>query len=145
MLMSPKMWRQWIRPRWATIFEAARRVNPDIKIFVHSCGYIEPIIPDFIVLGLDILNPIQPETMDPVKIKRLYGDVLALWGGIGLQSTMIAPSPEIVRNDVRSLVKEWSQGGGAIVTITNSLPIDIPWENVLALVEEIKEFRFSRR
>jgi uroporphyrinogen decarboxylase len=144
MLMSPKMWRQWIRPRWDVIFKSIRRVNRNVKIFLHSCGYIEPIIPDFIELGLDILNPIQPETMDPIKIKRRYGDRLSLWGGIGLQSTMTSPDPQIVRDTTRRLLSEWSKNGGAIVTVTNSLPIDIPWENVVALVETIKEFQYPR-
>ncbi len=144
MLMSPKMWRRWIRPRWAVIFKSIRQVNPRVKIFLHSCGYIEPIIPDFIELGLDILNPIQPETMDPVKIKQLYGDRLALWGGIGLQRTMTAPDPHAVRGAARYLLSQWSENGGAIVTVANSLPMDIPWENVLALVETIKEFRYPR-
>ena len=139
--MSPKMWRQWIKPRWEAIFSAIRRVNPSVKLFLHSCGYIEPIIPDFIELGLDILNPIQPETMDPIKIKQLYGDRLALWGGIGLQSTMIT-DPPTVRATASNLLSAWSKNGGAMVTVTNSLPIDIPWENVVALVETIKEFKY---
>jgi uroporphyrinogen decarboxylase len=142
MLLSPKMWRQWIRSRWNVIFKSIRRVNPKVKIFLHSCGYIEPIIPDLIEVGLDILNPIQPETMDPIKIKRHYGDRIALWGGIGLQSTMTSPDPQIVRETAKHLLSEWSINGGAIVTITNSLPIDIPWENVVALVETIKDFRY---
>jgi uroporphyrinogen decarboxylase len=142
MLMSPSMWRRWIRLRWDAIFRSVRRVNRKVKIFVHSCGYIEPIIPDFIELGLDILNPIQPETMDPVKIKRRYGAQLSLWGGIGLQRTMTSLDPNTVRVETRQLLSTWSIEGGAIVTVTNSLPIDIPWENVLALVETIKEFRY---
>ena len=142
MLMSPKMWRQWIKPRWNAIFKSIRRVNRSVKIFLHSCGYVEPIIPDLIELGLDILNPIQPETMDPIQIKRRYGDRLSLWGGIGLQTTMTSTNPQTVRIATRHLLSEWSKNGGAIVTVTNSLPVDIPWDNVVALVETIKEFHY---
>ena len=138
MLMSPRMWRKWIRPRWKRVFDAVRQANPETRIFCHSCGNILPIIPDFIELGLDILNPVQPEAMDPVDIKRRFGDALALWGGIGLQTTMTA-SPEVVRWATTRLVAEWAPGGGAIVTITNSLPVDIPWPNVVALVDTVRE------
>ena len=68
LLMSPAMWRRWIRPCWERIFAAVRRVNPETKILFHSCGYIVPIIPDMIALGLDILNPVQPEAMHPIHI-----------------------------------------------------------------------------
>jgi uroporphyrinogen decarboxylase len=140
MLMSPKMWREWIGPRWKKIFTAVHQANPDALVFFHSCGFIEPIIPDLIGYGLDILNPVQPETMDPLKIKRDYGDHVALWGGIGLQSTM-RKSPDVVRQVARQLIDHWSVESGAIVSIANGLTIDIPWENVLALVETIRTHR----
>lgn len=141
MLMSPTSWRKWIKPRWKQIFDAVHRANPEALVFFHSCGYVEPIIPDMIEVGTDILNPIQPEAMDPVKIKRQYGDQVALWGGVGLQSTMTsAASPDVVRIVVRSLIDEWAPGGGGIVTVSNALPVDIPWENVVALVETVKEY-----
>ena len=140
MIMSPAMWRKWIKPRWETIFAAVRHANPETKILYHSCGYIMPIIPDFIELGLDILNPIQPEAMDPIQIKHEFGEHLTLWGGVGLQTTMRAASHDSVREDVRHLVTEWARGGGAIATVTNTLPLDIPWENVEAMVETVREF-----
>ena len=69
LMMSPAMWREWIKPRWAQVFRAAREVNPDIQIWLHSDGWIEPILPDLIEIGLDILNPVQPECMNPAKLK----------------------------------------------------------------------------
>ena len=51
----------------------------------HSCGYIEPFIPDLIEAGIDILNPIQPESMSFEKIHSEYGNVLSFWGTIGTQ------------------------------------------------------------
>jgi uroporphyrinogen decarboxylase len=138
LLISPRLWRKWFRPRWERVFNAVRRANPETKILYHSCGHILPIIPDFIELGLDILNPVQPEAMDPVAVKHRFGDRLTLWGGIGLQTTMCR-TPDDVKRETRRLVAEWAPGGGAIVTVTNSLPVDIPWENVVALVETVRE------
>ena len=140
MMMSPKMWREWIKPRWKKIFDAVRDANPETLIFFHSCGFIEPIIEDFIELGLDILNPIQPEAMDPYKLKQEYGDKLSLWGGIGLQSTMQVDDPEEVRRSVRDLIDAWAPGGGALVTTVNTLPLDIPWENIVTLIETVREY-----
>ena len=110
LLMSPKMWRRWIKPRWLRIFTAVHQANPQALVFFHSCGYIEPIIPDLIEIGLDILNPVQPEVMDPIQIKQKYGNQLSLWGGIGLQTTMKQPV-EQVHQAVRDLMDAWTPGG----------------------------------
>ncbi len=61
MMMSPETWRQWFKPRWARVFQAAKGISPGIQIMYHSDGWIEPIIPDLIETGLDVLNPVQPE------------------------------------------------------------------------------------
>jgi len=80
MLMNPAMWREWLKPRLADVIKSARRLRKDIIVFYHSDGYIEPIIPDLIEIGVDVLNPIQPECMDPAKIKKKYGRNLSFWG-----------------------------------------------------------------
>ncbi len=139
LLMGVDTWRQWILPRWKQIIRAVRSVRPEILLFYHSCGYMEPIIPGLIEAGFDILNPVQPESMDPRKIKRSYGSQLALWGGIGMQSTMLSQDAAGVRRAVRELASDWREGGGAIVTVAQTLLPDVPWENVLALVDCLRE------
>ena len=86
MLMSPAHWRKWLKPRLAKIIAAAREQKPDIHVFYHSDGDISDIIPELIEIGVDILNPVQPECLDPVEMKRLYGDKLSFWGTIGTPS-----------------------------------------------------------
>jgi uroporphyrinogen decarboxylase len=71
MLMGPNRWRQFLKPRLAKIFDKARRQG--LVVMVHSDGDIMEIIPDLIEIGVQILNPIQPESMDIFKIKRLFG------------------------------------------------------------------------
>ena len=112
----------------------------EILIFYHSCGNVEAIIPDLIELGITVMNPVQPEAMDPVHIKLKYGDRICLWGGIGSQSIMPNPSVELVRNEVRRITLEWKQGGGAIVTLAQTVLPDVPWENVVALMETVKQY-----
>ncbi len=140
MMMSPAMWREWFKPRWAYVWQVARKANPDLQIWYHSDGYIEPIIPDLIEIGLDILNPVQPECMDPVKLKREYGDRLAFWGCVGTQTVMPFGTPEKVRETVKWLVETVGDGGGLLLAPTHVLEPDVPWENVLAFFEAVERY-----
>ena len=71
MLISPKMWREFIKSRYARLITAFKAQNPNLKIAYHCDGYFEPIIPELIEIGLDVLNPVQPLSMDPAEIKRI--------------------------------------------------------------------------
>lgn len=135
LMMSPATWRRWFRPRLAAVVAAARGVRPDIHVFYHSDGSIESIIPDLIEVGIDVLNPVQPECMDPVALKKQYGDRLAFWGTIGTQTTMPHGTPDEVRATVRERVATVGQGGGLVLAPTHVLEPDVPWENVLAFFE----------
>jgi len=140
MMMSPATWRQWFKPRWARVFRAAKEVNPDLQIMYHSDGAIEPIIPDLIEIGLDVLNPVQPECMDPAALKRQYGDRLAFWGTIGTQTTMPFGTPEEVRRVVRERIETVGAGGGLLVAPTHVLEPDVPWENIVAFLAAVEEY-----
>jgi len=144
MMMSPATWRQWFRPRWARVFRAAKEVNPDLQIMYHSDGMIEPIIPDLLEIGLDVLNPVQPECMDPAALKRQYGDRLAFWGTIGTQTTMPFGTPDEVRRVVRERVETVGAGGGLLIAPTHVLEPDVPWANVVALFEAVEEYGVYR-
>jgi uroporphyrinogen decarboxylase len=140
LLMGPEMWSQWIKPRWQEIIREVRKISKTPFNFYHSCGYIEPIIRGLIEAGFDIINPIQPESMDPVRIKNIYGDKIALWGGIGMQSTMLNGSAEEVQQAVRDLIEVWAHRGGAIVTAAQTMLPDVAWENVQTLVDTVKDY-----
>lgn len=140
MMMSPDMWREWFKPRWAYVWQTARKANPDLQIWYHSDGYIEPIIPDLVEMGLDILNPVQPECMDPVRLKREYRDRLAFWGCVGTQTVMPFGTPEQVQETVKWLVATVGEGGGLLLAPTHVLEPDVPWENVLAFFEAVERY-----
>lgn len=139
MLMSPDTWRRFLKPRLARQIRAARDVNPQVLIWYHSDGNIEPILPDLIEIGLDILNPVQPECMDPVQLKRQYGDSLSFWGTIGTQTTMPFGSPDDVRATVKKMVREVGFDGGLCLAPTHVLEPEVPWENIEAFVEACRE------
>ncbi len=135
MMFSEEHWRRFLKPRWASIYSAARDIKPDIQICYHSDGNIESIIPELIEIGITILNPIQPECLDPVRVKREYGDKLVLDGTIGTQTTMPFGTPEDVRSVVRKNRETLGYDGGLILAPTHVLEPEVPVENVIAFVE----------
>ncbi|MHB0877147.1 MAG: uroporphyrinogen decarboxylase family protein [Anaerolineae bacterium] len=140
LLMSPAMWREWLKPGLQRVIESARSVDPSIPIKYHSDGNVEAVIHDLIEVGVSILNPVQPECMDPVRLKQEYGHHLAFWGTIGVQSTMPFGSPADVRLVVRRMVETVGDGGGLVLAPTHSIEDDVPWENVLAFYEAAEEY-----
>jgi uroporphyrinogen decarboxylase len=138
MILSPAMWRRIFKPRMAAFFAEIKGINPNIKIAYHSDGVIDPIIPDLIEIGLDVLNPIQPACMDPARLKREYGDKLCFWGSIDEQHTLPFGTPAEVRAEVLSRMATLGQGGGLVLGPTHHVQLDTPMENFLAMVETIK-------
>lgn len=139
MMMSPSTWRRWIKPRFRSMIEVAKTANPDVITWYHSCGNVEAIIPDLIEIGVEVLNPIQPEAMDPARIKRLYGDRLALWGSVSVQRTMPFGTPDDVRAEVRERIETVGKGGGFVLAPAHVLEPEVPWANILAFVEAARE------
>jgi len=140
MMMAPGLWRDWFKARMSRIIRAAREIKPGIHIFYHSDGNIEDIIDDLVEIGMDILNPVQPECMDPVVIKEQYGDRLSFWGTIGTQSTMPFGSPDDVKAEIAARIKTVGRGGGLLVAPTHLIEPDVPWENIVAFVEAMEQF-----
>jgi len=138
MLMSVPMWRRWLKPRLALTIAAARQANPDVLIFYHSDGDATDIVPDLIEIGVDILNPVQPECMDVFALKQRYGDRLAFWGTLGTQSVLPFGTADDVRRDVRRKIEQVGQGGGLLLAPTHMVEPEVPWENIVAFVETVK-------
>lgn len=139
MIISPDMWRTFFKPRMAKIIRELKEINPKLKIAYHSDGNIFPIIPDLIEIGLDVLNPIQPQSMDPAKVKQLYGEHLSFWGTIDEQHTLPFGSPEDVTNEVKTRLETIGHNGGLIIGPTHHVQLDTPLENFFAMVEAIRE------
>lgn len=137
MLISPKMWRRFLKPRMANLIAELKAINPDVKVAYHSDGQIYPILPDLIEIGLDVLNPIQPASMDPARLKKEYGDKLCFWGTIDEQHTLPFGSADDVRAEVIERLNTIGRGGGLILGPTHSIQLDTPLENFWAMVETI--------
>jgi uroporphyrinogen decarboxylase len=140
MLMSPAAWRQWLKPRLARVIAAAREVKPDVVFFYHSDGFIEPVIAELSEIGVDALNPVQPECMDPAAIKRQYGDRLAFWGTVGIQHTLPFGTPEQVAAEVKLRIDTVGKGGGLYLSPTHVIAPEVPYENLFAFVRAAQEY-----
>lgn len=141
MMISPAIWRKFFKPRIKFMFDEFRKTNPDIKIAWHSCGSILPIIPDFIEIGLDILNPIQPlaKGMDPEFLKKTYKDSLVFFGGIDIQNLLPNGTVEEIKAEVKRIADILGSDGGYIAAPSHNIQDDTPVENILALFEAVKE------
>jgi uroporphyrinogen decarboxylase len=140
-LLSPAMWRDWIFPMMRDVIAVARAVKPDILVFYHSDGNVEPLIEGLIEAGVDILDPIQPECMDIRALKARYGDRLSFHGGIGVQTVMPFGTPQEVRDTVRRTIDTMSAGGGGYLCSTaHMIRPEVPWENIMAFVETVREY-----
>ncbi|MCK5569641.1 MAG: uroporphyrinogen decarboxylase [Spirochaetes bacterium] len=144
-LISPQTFRDVIKPALRTQYFRSKKAflkkNPNGKIFNHSCGDVFEIIPDFIDLGLDVLNNLQPAgAMDHVTIKRLYGDRLCFHGGMDVQKVLPFCSLDEVYQETNKCIKNLGPGGGYILAPTIHVQGDVPPENIIAMRDAIKKW-----
>lgn len=139
MMISPKLWRRFFKPRMAEFIAALKKINPGVKVAYHSDGMIYPIIPDLIEIGVDVLNPIQPACMNPERVKKEFGNKLCFWGSIDEQYTLPFGSPAEVEHEIRSRLKTLGKNGGLIIGPTHHVQLDTPMENFWAMVNTITD------
>ena len=146
MLLSVPMWRQHLKPRLAKVIAAIREASGDRKVYVHyhSDGNIMPIVEELIEIGVDILNPVQPECMDAGELTRRYAKQLGLSGMVGTQTTMPFGTPDDMRHRVRAIAAlHRDHGARVMIAPTHVLEPDVPFANIMALVDEAKSIRLS--
>ena len=144
MMIPPELWRRYFKHRYKRWFSDLKSAG-DVYVFFHSDGKIDPIIPDLIEVGVDILNPIQPECMDPAKLKKEYGDKLTFHGTVSVQETLPFGTVEDVREEVITRIRTLGYDGGLIVSPTHMVGTDVPIENILALYETAREYQHVER
>jgi uroporphyrinogen decarboxylase len=142
-LISPAMFREQIKPRLKSIFACLARLAPRARRFFHSCGNVRPLIPDFIEIGVQILNPvhIRAKGLQPAALKRDFGDELVFWGG-GVDTQAVLPSgtPQEVKEDVRRNIEAMAPGGGFVFSTVHNIQADVPAQNMVAMWEALQEY-----
>lgn len=142
-LISPAMFRKYIKPRMRKLHEFIKRKKEDIHIFFHSCGSIYELLPDIMETGVDIINPVQftAGKMDSRKLKKEFGDVLTFWGG-GVDTQRVLPYGTVqeVKDEVRKRIDDFSSGGGFVFAAVHNIQPDVPPENIMAMWETLQEY-----
>jgi uroporphyrinogen decarboxylase len=137
LIMGPDLWREFIRPRIAQMYERVKSHGK--RVFIHSCGRVDSIFPDLIECGVDVFNPFQPEVMDVFEAKAKYGADLSFYGGISVQQTLPFGTRQQVRDEVRRLLDVVGEGGGYIASPSHAIPGDAKPENIAVMLEALQE------
>jgi hypothetical protein len=135
MLISPNDFRKYYYNDYKRMFRKVR--DSGKNVWLHSCGNVTDIIPDFIDLGVNVLNPVQPQAMDVQRLAREFGGKICFNGGIDVQGTMIHGNPEEIRRELHMLIDLFGKyNGGYIVNTSHSIMPETPLSNVTVLFEE---------
>ncbi|WP_206811918.1 uroporphyrinogen decarboxylase family protein [Paradesulfitobacterium ferrireducens] len=142
MMISPAMYRNIFKPRQRKVIKDFKEANPNVKIAYHSCGSIVPIIEDLIEVGVDILNPVQPQAkgMDLALFKEKFGDRIAFLGGVDVQGVLPNGTPADVEEEVKQRILAAGKGGGYVLAPAHNIQPDTSLENIYAMYEAVKKY-----
>ena len=145
LIMSRSMYRKRIFPGHQVLFQYVHQ-NSDCAVFLHSCGSIRLLIPDLIEAGVNILNPVQTsaKNMDPKQLKEEFGKQITFWGG-GCDTQHVLPfaTPGEVAQHVREQIEAFAPGGGFVFNQIHNIQADIAPENIIAMYDTAREFRYG--
>ena len=140
---SPETFRELFKPYQKMVNDKIHELT-NWKIFIHSCGAIYDLIPDFIEAGFDILNPVQisAEGMNPARLKKEFGNDIVFWGGgIDTQKTLPFGTPDEVYREVRKNIDIFGPGGGFVFTSVHNVQSNVPLQNILAMIKAFNDAR----
>jgi uroporphyrinogen decarboxylase len=137
--VKPEVYREFVMPRIKRLWQTFKS-NTNAHLFVHSCGFIEPIIEDFIDAGIDIINPVQIGAgMDPRRLKDKFGSRVTFWGGgVDTQHTLALGSPDEVKKQVKERLQILAPGGGYVFAGEQTIQPDVPPDNIVAMYDAAK-------
>lgn len=141
LLISPTMYRQIIKPFHRKFWHFIKQ-KTQAYLFFHSCGSVYPLIPDFIEMGVDILNPIQvsAKDMNSARLKEEFGDKISFWGAIDTQRVLPYGSPDEVEAEVKQRIKDLAPGGGYVLCAVHDIQPDVKPENVVSMYESARKY-----
>ena len=140
-LVGREHYLRYIKPRQQRFFRQIKEFTP-AKVVFHSCGAVASIIDDLIEMGVDGLNPVQPQAagMNPADLKKRYRGRMAFWGGTDSQNIVPRGSAADVERMVERLVEDMGEGGGYVFSNCHNIQPDVPLANVLAMFEHAREY-----
>lgn len=141
-LIDPDHFRQYYKPHIARIIKEIRLSAPASKVMFHSCGNVRPLIPDFIEMGIDILNPVHitASGMEPVQLKRDFGNNIVFWGGgVDTQKILAYGTEKDVADDVKRNIAALAPGGGFVFAAVHNIQAEVPPENIMAMWKALNQ------
>ena len=136
LIMGPRIWREFIKPRIARLYRRVRDAGKIVSI--HSCGDVDELFDELVEIGLKVFNPFQPEVMDIYSLKKQYHGRLAFHGGMSIQRVLPFGTVEEVRDETQRLLDHVGRGGGYIFAPAHAVPSDVPLENILAFLDVLQ-------
>ncbi|MDP6776604.1 MAG: uroporphyrinogen decarboxylase family protein [Candidatus Latescibacteria bacterium] len=143
LIMSPESWRKIDKPRLANMIGRCKEINPDLHVKIHSDGDLWEIMEDLIEVGFDVIDPIQPECMNPLEVKEKYGDRIVLHGCGSVQHTIPFGTVDEVREEVITLIEKCGYNGGLVIRASNVIPFDAPTENIVTFFETVRDYKWQ--
>jgi len=130
-------YRRLFKPRHQKMIDLLKSKS-GARVLYHCCGAVKSLIPEFIDIGVDALNPVQVSSAgmdDTAALKAEFGDRICFWGGIDTQRILPLGTPEEVRADVRRRIADLAPGGGFVVAPVHNIQEDVPPENIVAMAD----------
>ena len=140
-LISPDSWRRMFRPRYERMIEVLRVINPELIVIMHSDGAVAPLLEDFIEMGIDVYNPVQPNVpgSDPEELKSKYGGRIAFFGGIDQQELLPSGDKTAIRSEMIRRASILGEGGGYLMAPAHIIQSDVLPETVGFFCRTAKE------
>jgi uroporphyrinogen decarboxylase len=140
--ISPVLYRKMVKPYQKRLYQHIKR-SSNLYLFLHTDGSVYEFVPDFIEMGVDILNPVQftARDMELEKLKKEFGSDISFWGGgCDTQKNLPYASPEEVKKHVKECISILAPGGGFIFNQIHNILADVPPENIMAMYETIEKY-----
>ena len=140
--LDPKLYRQLIKPRHAYMVQEVKKINKDIKVAFHTDGDIGWALNDLVEIGIDILNPLQPDVNNVEEIKKNYGKKLTFWGNVDTRNIMSNGNFTDVAEEVKKVMSILSPGGGHILCTNHTVQASArAVDNTIAYYWAAEKFR----
>jgi len=143
-LISPEQWREVFKPRHQRMIEKVKARNPEVIIIMHSDGAVAPLLDDFIEMGIEIFNPVQPNLpgSDPQELMDKYAGRMNFFGGIDQQDLLPGGDQDAIRNEIQRRAAIMGKGGGYLMAPAHILQADVSTETVEFMIEQIRSASF---
>lgn len=143
MLLSPELWRTYLKPRLHTVIQEIRKIRPDMVIAYHSCGSIRPILKDLEEIGISVINPVQESSyqMDQGEIREILEPHTVMFCGLDTQTFLRTANPEQVTEEMRERIQMLSRYGNYLAGVSHTVQPDIPCENLVAMIETLNMYK----